>query len=194
MKITNLAENAEDFTGNIWYIEGGENVLVDTGTGDSWQEIEQLEQVDKVVVTHSHYDHVDNLPKIVDRYSPEVYAYEPGNLPVEDVREIGEGDKIELSGVTFRVIHTPGHRDDSVCLYSPEEKILFTGDLVFPDGGFGRTDLEQGDRDRLIESIKKVAGLEVNEFYPGHDGAVKKNAENWIQQSLEEAEKREPKY
>ncbi len=195
MKVTNLAEDTEDFTGNVWLLENGnEKILIDAGTGDSWQEIEKLESVNKVVITHSHYDHVDNLPKIADRYSPEIYAYEPSNLPVTDVKELEEGEEIELGGVSFSVIHTPGHKDDSICLYSRGEKLLFTGDLIFPEGGFGRTDLEEGDRDLLIESIQKIVELDVEEFYPGHDGAVSENANDWIEKSLEEAKKHEPKY
>ncbi|MFB6191537.1 MAG: MBL fold metallo-hydrolase [Candidatus Nanohaloarchaea archaeon] len=193
MDIENLAETAEDFTGNVWRISGTETVLIDAGEGDCWQEIDELESLDKVVVTHSHHDHVDNLPKIVDRFSPGVYAYEPENLPV-DAEEIEEGDTLELSGTDFEVIQTPGHRDDSICLYSREEKLLFTGDLVFPEGGFGRTDLKEGDRDLLIESIEKVAELEVDEFYPGHGEAVTQDAGRWIEKSLEQAKKREPKY
>lgn len=193
MNITNLAENTEDFTGNVWLISGEENVLIDTGTGDSWQNIQELESVDKVVITHSHYDHVDNLPKVLDKFSPEIYAYNPDNLPV-DSEKLEEGDSIELSGEEFEVFHTPGHRDDSICLYSSEEKVLFTGDLLFPEGGFGRTDLEEGDRDLLIDSIEKVAELDVEEMYCGHDPAAIENVNQQIQKSLEAARKKEPKY
>lgn len=193
MRIENLASDADDFTGNAWIMENGETVLIDTGTGDSWQEIEKLEHVDKVVITHSHYDHVDNLPKVMDRWEPDVYAYEPGNLPVE-AEKLRDEEKVELAGVEFLVIHTPGHKDDSICLYSTSQKILFTGDLIFPGGSFGRTDLDEGDRDLLIESIEKIAELDINSFYPGHDNAVKENAEEQVQKSLEEARKRESKY
>jgi len=191
MDIENLAKYAEEFTGNVWLVQNGENVLIDAGTGDSWEHIEKLDSLNKVVITHSHYDHVDNLPKIVDKYKPKVYAYNPENLPVE-AENIGKD--ILIAGTEFQVIHTPGHKDDSICLYSPEEKILFTGDLIFPGGGFGRTDLEEGDRDLLIESIGKLVDLEVEAFYPGHNNAVRKSAEEQIKKSLEEAEKRESKY
>lgn len=194
MDIENLTEDSTDFTGNVWKLENnGEVVLIDAGTGDSWKTVKELETVEKVVITHSHYDHVDNLPKIKDMFDPEVHAFEPSNLPV-DAEELDEGEEIDLGGVRFRAIHTPGHRDDSICLYSEEEKMLFTGDLIFPEAGFGRTDLEGGDRDRLIESIKKVVELDVEEFYPGHDRAVREEANEWIRKSLEEAEKKEPKY
>lgn len=193
MDITNLAEESEDFTGNVWLIKGTENVLIDVGTGDSWKGIRELEKVDKVVITHSHYDHVDNLPKVVDKYGPEIYAFEPDNLPM-DSEKISEEDFLSLSGTDFRVFHTPGHKNDSICLYSGKKDIIFTGDLIFPDGGFGRTDLEEGDRELLIESIKKLVDLNVESFYPGHDNRVKENAEEQIRRSLKEAEKRESKY
>lgn len=194
MQVTNLIQETEDFTGNVWKIEdGSETVLVDVGTGDSWTNIADLERVDKVVITHSHYDHADNLPKVVDRFSPEVYAYEPGNLPIE-AEKLDEEGTVELCGSEFEVFHTPGHKDDSVCLYSQEEKILFAGDLLFPDGGFGRTDLEEGDRDLLIESIEKITDLDVEKMYCGHEKAATEDVNGQIKRSLEEARKRESKY
>lgn len=193
MRISNLAESADDFTGNVWLMENSENVLIDTGTGDTWKSIRELEELDRVVLTHSHYDHADNLPQIAEKYSPRVYAFNPDNLPVE-AEKLEEGDKLDLAGSTFQVFHTPGHKDDSICLYSEEDEILFTGDLVFPEGGFGRTDLEEGDRELLINSIRKLTDLEIEEFYPGHENSVKEDAERQLERSLEEAEKRESKY
>lgn len=194
MRVKNLANKASDFTGNVWHFErNGEKVLIDTGTGDSWKEIQKLEEIDKVVLTHSHYDHADNLPKIKDMFSPKVYAFQPENLPVE-ASKAKEGDEISLGGLDFEVFHTPGHKDDSICLYSSQEKILFAGDLLFPEGGFGRTDLDEGDRDLLVDSIEKVEGLEIDEMYCGHEQAAMEDVEGQISDSLEEAKKRESKY
>ncbi|MFT4867966.1 MAG: hydroxyacylglutathione hydrolase [Candidatus Nanohaloarchaea archaeon] len=193
MQIRNLSEKTEDFTGNIWLMQNGETVLIDVGRGDSWQAIQELEEVDKVVITHSHYDHVDNLPKVEDAYHPEIYAFDPENLTVK-AEKLKEGEEIVLCGTSLQVFHTPGHKDDSICLYSRKDKILFTGDLVFPEGGFGRTDLEEGDRDQLIDSIEKLVDLEVNEMYCGHEPATKEDVEEQIENSLQEAKKRKPKY
>ncbi|MFB6174358.1 MAG: MBL fold metallo-hydrolase [Candidatus Nanohalobium sp.] len=194
MKVQNLAEKASDFTGNVWHFKhDGEDILIDAGTGDSREQISSLEKVDKVVITHSHYDHVDNLPKIQDKFNPEIYTYEPENLPV-GASKVSEGDKVSLGGLSFEVFHTPGHKDDSICLYNREEKVLFTGDLIFPEGGFGRTDLDEGDRDLLIESIEKVEGLEVDRMFCGHDPAVEEDGNEQISRSLKEARKRESKY
>lgn len=209
MDIENLAEDSEEFTGNVWKISvnsgefnrsdkpevsSSEVVLIDTGTGrDCWEKIKELKDIDKVVVTHSHYDHIGHLERVREKFGSEVYAFNPENLNV-DAEKLDEGDQVELSGKKFQVFHTPGHKDDSICLYSQSEKILFTGDLIFPDGSFGRTDLDEGDRDQLIDSIEKIADLDVESFYPGHDGAVTRNADESIQNSLANAKKREPKY
>lgn len=193
MEIRNIAEETEDFTGNVWLISGEENVLIDTGTGESWQKIRELEEINKVIITHSHYDHVDNLPKVLDKFDPEIYAYQPENLPVES-KQIKQKEYIEISGVEFEILHTPGHKDDSICLYSPEEKILFAGDLLFPKGGFGRTDLDEGNRDLLIKSVEKISDLDVKIMYCGHEKATTENVNEQIQKSLEQARKKNPKY
>ena len=193
MDITNLAKDAEDFTGNVWLLEASdETVLIDTGEGDCWEEISGIDKLDKVVITHSHHDHVENLDKVVEKYGTEVYAFEPSNLRVEASR-LSEGDEIELCGEKFSVYHTPGHKDDSICLYS-DSGLLFTGDLVFPSGAFGRTDLDEGDRDKLINSIEKIVELDVDSFYSGHGEAVTENANEHIELSLKNARKKQPKY
>jgi len=193
MEIENLASEAEDFTGNVWKMEKGEVCLVDAGTGDTWDVVKNLDSVEKVVITHSHYDHIDNLSKIIEKFSPDVYAYEPSNLDV-DAEKLRDGDEIKILGLEFKVFHTPGHKNDSICIYNKRNGILFTGDLIFPEAGFGRTDLAEGSRDMLIASIKKLLALEVEEFYPGHGDVVEENASEWIEKSLEEAEKHQSKY
>jgi len=193
MYISNLASDSEEFTGNVWLLEASdEKVLIDVGEGDCWESIKEVEEVDKVVITHSHHDHVDNLEKVMEKFVPDFYAFEPSNLQVEAF-QLSEGEKIELCGEMFEVFHTPGHKDDSICLYS-ESGILFTGDLVFPSGAFGRTDLDEGDRDKLINSIEKIVELDADSFYSGHGEAVTKNANEHIELSLKNARKKQPKY
>ena len=193
MDIENLAADAQDFTGNTWFLDGEEKILIDVGTGDSWKKIREADNIDKVIITHSHRDHVENLEKIVEKFGPEVYAFEPENLDVKAC-DLDDGEILELSGLEFQVFHTPGHKDDSICLYNPSEKLVFTGDLIFPEGGFGRTDLGEGDREKLINSIQRIEKLNVESFYPGHGEAVTTDAEKWIKKSLENAQKRESKY
>lgn len=190
MDITNLAGGVETFTANVFRFD---DVLIDAGDGDEVRRRIDAHDVGTVVITHSHDDHIANLPAVVDEHDPAVHAFEPANLPV-DAEPLADGDELALAGTAFEVYHTPGHRDDHVCLYAPGEKVLFSGDLIFPGGSFGRTDLAEGDRDELIASIARIAELDVAEMYAGHDAPTREDVNAQIRESLAEAEKREPKY
>jgi glyoxylase-like metal-dependent hydrolase (beta-lactamase superfamily II) len=185
MQIRNLAADAEQFTSNAYLLE--DSCLIDTGTDPIIRKRLQDKHVETIVITHSHHDHIENLPQIVEKHQPTVYGFEPANLPVE-AEALSDGDTIDLCGSEFQILHTPGHRDDSICLYQPQEKLLFSGDLVFPNGYFGRFDLPQGDQDKLIQSLERVAELDVQKLYAGHDPATTKDVNHQIKQSLQHAQ------
>jgi glyoxylase-like metal-dependent hydrolase (beta-lactamase superfamily II) len=86
-----------------------------------------------------------------------------------------EGD-LSVGELEFQVIHTPGHSPGSVVLYWPQEKALFSGDLIFR-GGVGRTDLPGGNGSALKESIKRLTELEIEWILPGHGDIVSGAAE-----------------
>ncbi|MBW2358957.1 MAG: MBL fold metallo-hydrolase [Deltaproteobacteria bacterium] len=81
-----------------------------------------------------------------------------------------EGE-LNVGNVNFQVIQTPGHSPGSVCLYWPDRKVLFTGDVVF-NQGIGRTDLPGGNGQELKESIKMISRLDVEYLLPGHGDIV----------------------
>ncbi len=72
----------------------------------------------------------------------------------------------------LQILHTPGHTPGSVCLYWPEEKVLFSGDTLFCMG-YGRTDLPGGDMTQLITSLQQLFALPADvRVYPGHGDAT----------------------
>ena len=101
------------------------------------------------------------------------------DIPVDIYLE--EGD-LEIGGRTFEVIWTPGHSPGGICLYWPEKKALFTGDLVF-EGSIGRVDLPGGDLNAMGESIEKIRGLDVEVLLPGHGNIV--HGKDRIQQNYD---------
>jgi glyoxylase-like metal-dependent hydrolase (beta-lactamase superfamily II) len=85
---------------------------------------------------------------------------------------------------SLEVIHTPGHTPGGICLYDATTRTLFSGDTVFEDGSFGRTDLYGGNQSTLVESIRKLTLLDVRTMYPGHGDVVSNNANEQIKLSF----------
>jgi len=173
--IRNLARGVQSFTSNAFLVTGERTVLVDVGNEfDVVSKVRShADDLDAVVLTHTHYDHVGNLPAVVDAFDVEVWGYDTEQEGV--TQQLEDGATVQLGSHDYEVLHTPGHKDDHVCLYSEQAGILFAGDLVFADGGFGRTDLEEGDRDLLVESIDRVletVGEDFGVMHTGHGPSV----------------------
>ncbi len=84
-------------------------------------------------------------------------------------RWLEDGDTLELDGIKFGVVYTPGHTPGHVVIFHPETKIAFVGDVLFA-GSIGRTDFPRGDHATLIRSItEKLWPLgDDMRFVPGH--------------------------
>ena len=85
-----------------------------------------------------------------------------------------EGDVIFQGSVTFpgglQVLSTPGHSNGSVCFFSAEKNIMFTGDTMFAYGSFGRTDCDTGDDRKLQKSLKRILSFpDEVKILPGHE-------------------------
>jgi glyoxylase-like metal-dependent hydrolase (beta-lactamase superfamily II) len=173
--IRNLARNAESFTSNAFLVTGERTALVDVGNEfDIVSAVaDHADGLDAVVLTHTHYDHVGNLPSVVEAFDVDVWGFDPTADGVDHA--LADGDTVTLGDHEYDVLHTPGHKNDHVCLYAPTTACLFAGDLVFASGSFGRTDLEEGDRDRLVESIDTLldlVGEDLAEMHTGHGPSV----------------------
>ena len=75
----------------------------------------------------------------------------------DDVRELGDGQDLEIAGLRLVVDHTPGHTRGSVTFRTPYDatdisEVLFSGDLLFA-GSIGRTDLPGGDHPTMLRSL-----------------------------------------
>jgi hydroxyacylglutathione hydrolase len=173
--VRNIARGVQSFTSNAFLVEGDRTVLVDAGSDfDAVGRIDDaVDALDAIVLTHTHPDHVGNVESVVDAFDVTVWGFDPDHELVD--RAIADGDDVAIGDDRYDVLHTPGHKNDHVCLYSPAAGTLFAGDLVFANGGFGRTDLPEGDHAKLIESIEYLLSS-VDEtlatMYVGHGPTV----------------------
>jgi len=119
-----------------------------------------------VINTHHHMDHTAGNSKIKSSFSSSIVAHKLSKTE-KDV-EVVDGDVLKVGGLVIRVIHTPGHTPDSICLLI--DKKLLTGDTLFV-GECGRTDLPGGSSVDMYSSLfNKVMKLDDDvEVYPGHD-------------------------
>lgn len=117
-----------------------------------------------VIATHEHFDHTSTLRELGDRLGAQVVVHE--NSPVEHDMTVKNGQKLKLGKKGVKVLHTPGHTEDSICLY--DGNALFTGDTLFV-GAIGR--FERRTSQAMYESLHGVImKLPDNTIiYPGHD-------------------------
>ncbi len=187
MRTTNLTEGSTEFTSNAFLVEGERDVLIDAGNDEVVLErLRERGGPDAVVLTHTHADHVGMLNDVVEEFGVEVWGYDGSSVYVD--HGFGEDETVRMGDAEFEIWHTPGHKEDHVCLYS-RDGVLFAGDLVFSGGSFGRTDLEEGDRGTLVESIEKVLERadEINELHTGHGPSVRENVKKHVEASLRNA-------
>jgi len=139
--ISNLAQGVRAFTSNVFLVEGERDVLVDAGANfDVVSTVEERGGIDALVMTHTHRDHVGNLPDVVDAFDVDVWGYDTDQPGIDHA--IGDEETVQLGDHEYVAYHTPGHKDDHLCFYADDPGVLFAGDLVFQNGSFGRTDLE----------------------------------------------------
>ena len=163
---------------NTWLIaEPGSAcvVVVDPGPGDEGhlrrvhaEAVAGDRRVAAILLTHGHPDHAAGAARFADLTGAPVRAADPAQrLGPEG---LADGDVVTAAGCELRVVASPGHSADSVCLLLPADGALFTGDTVL---GRGTTviasDGNLGDYLRSLRQLRDLAGArEVGLLLPGH--------------------------
>jgi glyoxylase-like metal-dependent hydrolase (beta-lactamase superfamily II) len=185
---------------NIYVIGQKKVTIIDTGVGNRANPIfPQLadlgvkpENIKQVILTHAHHDHAMGTYLILENASPKIFAHEKDTKYIASsfgkaLEKVQEGDIIETELWPLTVYWTPGHTWGSMCLYNADQKILVSGDTVFPDGYYGRYDGESGSVNSIIESLKRLTELDCEVMLPGHGSPVFQDANSHIKLSYNQA-------
>ena len=176
--------------------KSSETLIIDPGDDGEYivEQLTKLKCIPKLIIaTHGHFDHVMAVLTISLTFRIPFRLNCKDQFLVKNMREnarhflgIDAGpppqidddlpDKAELNfgAINFTVIETPGHTPGSICLSDKRNNILFVGDLMFAEGGVGRTDFSYSDKNDLYASLLKIFKLdEETDVYPGHGSPFK---------------------
>jgi hydroxyacylglutathione hydrolase len=172
---------------NTYLINGDLKILIDPGHRHLFDHVRRNlaalnispGQIDVVIVTHGHPDHLEAVQGLdkstMFAMSAEEYRFiseiagQYFKIPEPDFF-LKEGD-LTIGGDIFEVIATPGHSPGCICLYWPVKKAMFTGDLVF-NQSIGRTDLPGGNGQKMKETIEKISHMDIEYLLCGHGELV----------------------
>lgn len=146
--------------------------------------------VDKIILTHGHFDHIESIDSLREMLSIPVYIHKDDTEMLTDGTKnahslffgidrcwrsadilLHDGDEITVGEEKLKVISTPGHSKGSICLLG--DGFMITGDTLFANG-YGRYDLHGGDADMLADSLSHLRTFDKSiTIYPGHGGTAK---------------------
>jgi len=147
--------------------DSGEAMAVDSGweTGPIVKaSAEEEAKVKFAVATHQHFDHTSTLRELANELGAKVVAH--SSSPVDHDISVEDGQKLAIGSSRVTAMHTPGHTEDSICLYDGRE--VFTGDTLFV-GTIGRFERRAAAKmyRSLYEVLLKLPPSTL--VYPGHD-------------------------
>ena len=200
-----------EYDSNVYVVVGKIPTIIDTGTGfytkmifETIQKIVTLNQIQQILLTHEHYDHVGGAQDILQasKGRAKIFAHKDvvsklkegestfaellgGMMPKLKVDcPLSGGEQLIIGDSPFEVLNTPGHSIGSLCFYSRKNEVLFSGDTIFADGGFGRYDFPGGDFKKLLNSIEQLAKLDVTNLYPGHGRIIEQQGKDHMLKTL----------
>lgn len=191
MKIVNLTQGSAVYTSNAYLLTGTWNAIPDVNTLIDTGRDEKIiraiynsptgvgkRRLDQVILTHSHYDHASLATAIKKEFGSVVCGSSPNFEGID--RVFKDGEHIRVADLDAMVILTPGHSNDSLCLYCEGDGILFIGDSPIVIQTRDNT-----YEDAFLRSLERIAALDVKAIYPGHGSPFLSDCNELISQSLD---------
>jgi len=173
------AENPSPWTGpegnNTYLLPGAVPTLVDAGVGvaahlDAVSRALGGSRLARVLITHSHPDHVGGVPALLERW-PEAGIR---NLAPDRCRD---GEVIAAGDGRLVALHTPGHAPDHFCFFDEESRDLYCGDLARRGGTIVVPASKGGNLAEYLGSLRRVRDLAPARLLPGHGPVIEDVAE-----------------
>lgn len=190
---------------NIYVMPGDYLTIVDPGNDyTAFMELFPLraksEDVKKLVLTHGHFDHAMGALEFLRTYRDrlaggriELILHEGGPASVKEtakeygasVTEVRGGETLELSGLSWDVIYTPGHTIDGIALYHASTRTVFSGDVVLPYAVAGPDPKAGGRLDQYLFGLRALLRRDIENLLPGHGPVVSPGGRKVVEQTYE---------
>ncbi len=181
---TNCYVVRDKFSGKAAVVDpGGVNARLFTALDEMGRE-----NIEYILLTHGHFDHIEGVNILCEKYNPQVVICEDEEVFLSDENlnlsrmisgspfepiyadiKLKSGDVLALGETEFKFIKTPGHTSGSGCYVFEKDRIIFTGDTLFRES-MGRTDFPTGDLREMHKSLMLLKSFNGDyKVYPGHN-------------------------
>jgi glyoxylase-like metal-dependent hydrolase (beta-lactamase superfamily II) len=165
------------YMGNFVYLIGDKKTKECAMVDPAWDVDAVLKEAEKDgmkvvagILTHTHFDHSNGVENLIQKTGAKIYVhvneakYLKGSA--KHLVETREGFQLKIGDTEMTFLHTPGHTEGAQCIRVGDK--LVTGDTLFV-GACGRCDLPGGDEKKMMQSLKRLAGLDGSlQVFPGH--------------------------
>ena len=165
------------YMGNFSYLIGDKKAKECALVDPAWDVDAVLQEAEKDgmkvvagILTHTHFDHANGVEMLIQKTGAKIYVHANEAKFLKEFSkhlvETGEGFKLKIGDTEMTFLHTPGHTEGAQCVLVGDR--LVTGDTLFV-GACGRCDLPGGDEKKMMQSLKRLAGLDdALKIFPGH--------------------------
>jgi glyoxylase-like metal-dependent hydrolase (beta-lactamase superfamily II) len=191
------------FSSNLYVILGDYLTIIDPANDyTAFIELFKLgfkpSDIKRIILTHGHLDHSAGVLELIMNYPSfrnfELVLHENGPFKLKrkvkefggDVVELKGGEEVEAGDFKLKVVYTPGHTIDSICLYHEETKAMFTGDTVLRDFFAAPDVFAGGCIDHYLLSLRSLRKMDVSYVLPGHGSPISTGSREVIEGAYEE--------